>query len=76
MSIKLFYLAFVIICKSKISLADLKIENLEPISRSNNSALLYAAENCGTYIQLDVDFFRPLNPMMVIFFIYFWILLL
>jgi hypothetical protein len=47
------------------AIADIIIENLDPILRSNNSALLYAAENCETYIHLDVDFFRPLNQMMV-----------
>lgn len=65
MSIKLLFLFFVIFYKIKISSADVKIENLDPVSRSNSSAILYVAENCGTYIQLDVDFFRPLNPMMV-----------
>jgi len=65
MNITRFIPFIVITLKFSTSLADIRIENLDPVLRSNKSALLYAAENCETYIQLDVDFFRPLNQMMV-----------
>lgn len=65
MNIKRFISFIVITLRFSTSLADIRIENFDPILSSNKSALLYAAENCETYIQLDVDFFRPLNQMMV-----------
>ena len=58
MNIKILFLFYITICNPLVSSAVIKIENLDPILRFNKFALLYAAKNCVTFIQLHVDFFR------------------
>jgi hypothetical protein len=53
--------------QAQFCLAILKIENLDPITSSNKSAIFYVAENCQTFVKLDIDFIRPVNQMMVKF---------